>query len=135
MSSQPWSWPQTGQWNPSGHRAAANPDAQAAYVGKLTLKLKDRAREIRHGERLQGLSVRSMFYHTTPLAHQILIGRNHRDKPLADIGTDLVRQALANAELLKHIHLKRNTGSSRNGCAPAIGRIRDAQVWSFQISS
>lgn len=34
---------------------------------------------------------------------------------VADIGKDLVGQALASAELPKHIHLKRPAGSSRDG--------------------
>ncbi len=34
---------------------------------------------------------------------------------IADIGNDSVGQALASAELPKHVHLKRPTGSSRNG--------------------
>ena len=34
---------------------------------------------------------------------------------IADIGNDSVGQALASAELPKHVHLKRPTGSSRDG--------------------
>ncbi len=34
---------------------------------------------------------------------------------VADIGNDTVGQALASAELPKHIHLKRSPGSSRDG--------------------
>jgi hypothetical protein len=34
---------------------------------------------------------------------------------VADIGNDSVGQALASADLPKHIHLKRPTGSSRDG--------------------
>ena len=34
---------------------------------------------------------------------------------LADIGNDSVGQALASAELPKHVHLKRPAGSSRDG--------------------
>ena len=34
---------------------------------------------------------------------------------IADIGNDSVGQALASAELPKHVHLKRPAGSSRNG--------------------
>jgi len=34
---------------------------------------------------------------------------------VADIGNDAVGQALATAELPKHAHLKRPTGSTRNG--------------------
>ena len=34
---------------------------------------------------------------------------------IADIGNDSVGQALASAELPKHVHLRRTTGSSRNG--------------------
>ena len=34
---------------------------------------------------------------------------------IADIGNDGVGQALASAELPKHVHLKRPAGSSRNG--------------------
>ena len=41
----------------------------------------------------------------------LLDGLSH----IADIGNDLVGQALASADLPKHAHLKRTTGSSRNG--------------------
>ena len=34
---------------------------------------------------------------------------------IADIGNDPVGQALASAELPKHVHLKRTAGSSRDG--------------------
>ncbi len=34
---------------------------------------------------------------------------------IADIGNDSIGQALASAELPKHIHLKRPAGSSRDG--------------------
>jgi len=34
---------------------------------------------------------------------------------IADIGNDSVGQALASADLPKHVHLKRQTGSSRDG--------------------
>ncbi len=34
---------------------------------------------------------------------------------IADIGNDSVGQALASAELPKHVHLKRPAGSSRDG--------------------
>ena len=34
---------------------------------------------------------------------------------IADIGNDAVGQALASAELPKHVHLKRTAGSSRDG--------------------
>jgi hypothetical protein len=34
---------------------------------------------------------------------------------VADVSNDAVGQALANAKLPKHIHLKRPTGSSRDG--------------------
>lgn len=43
----------------------------------------------------------------------LLDGLGHQ---VDDISNDSVGQALASADLPKHVHLKRPTGSSRNGC-------------------
>ena len=47
-SSQPLSWPQAGQRNPSGQRFSSSQRAQAASSGNLSLELRQRSRQLGH---------------------------------------------------------------------------------------
>jgi len=75
--------------------------AERAFTSRSTLQ------KIEAGDFSVGIGIYAAVLHALGLLDGL--------DQIADIGNDPVGQALASAELPKHVHLKRTDGSSRNG--------------------